>query len=271
MMKKWYYNRAIVVLGAAIWGWGGVSGVFASDNSATVLPAEGNVVCADYASNSVILSMDTRSPDESGELTGPENPADADSTGESVFYSITGGTTLSFSDSTTPIDYAVIKSGRDVSVAMYPSGGVTSDGNLTVTVDGEDQVISAFSLCYALGNEAPPPPSATVTKSCDLDAILDATGIQCPTDGSRALVCNFELDDPFFGTIDGSDICCVCNSDSLEECDPGAVAGEPNACPTPKGVIDPTARPTEVTTFIELNNDPYYCITRSGRRFCYPY
>jgi hypothetical protein len=221
------------MMGAAVWILCSASGVFASDNSATVLPAEGNVVCADYSSNRIILSMDTRSADPSGVLSGPENPADADATGESASYTITDGTTLSFSDSTTPIDYVVIKSGRDVSVAMYPSGGVTSDGNLTVTVDGMDETISAFSLCYGLGNEAPPPPPLAETKSCDFDAVLDETGIQCEAFGSRALVCNFEL--------------------------------EPNACPD-HSVID-----VEVPTLIELNNDPYYCLTRGGTRTCYPY
>jgi len=257
------------MLSAVVLALGNVPGVFASDNSATVLPAEGNVVCADYAATSIILSMDTRSPDASGTLTGEENPADGDTTGESVSYTITNGTSLSFSDSTTPIDYAVVKSGRDVSVAMYPSGGVTSDANITVSAGGVDQDISAFSLCYALGNVAAPtpPPVPKVTKSCDIDAVLDATGIQCPADGSRALVCNFELDDPFFGTADGSDTCCVCNNAALTECDATVPSGEPNACPD--GGAGKAG--TEVTTYIEINNDPYYCLTWGGRRTCYPY
>jgi len=267
MNKNRVYHRSVAVLGAAVWVLGSAPSVFASDNSSTVLPAEGNVVCNDYAANDVILSMDTRSPDASGQLTGPENPADADASGESASYTITDGTTLSFSDSTTPIDYVVIKSGRDVSVAMYPSGGVTDDGNLTVTVDGMDETISAFSLCYGLGNEAPPPPPPLTTKSCDLDSVLDATGIECPADGSRALVCNFELDDPFFGTADGSDTCCVCNNAALPECDPGVPAGEPNACPDSVG----SKVGVEVPTLIELNNDPYYCFTVRGSRVCYPY
>jgi hypothetical protein len=265
MNKNRVYHRSAAMMGAAVWILCSASGVFASDNSATVLPAEGNVVCADYSSNRIILSMDTRSADPSGVLSGPENPADADATGESASYTITDGTTLSFSDSTTPIDYVVIKSGRDVSVAMYPSGGVTSDGNLTVTVDGMDETISAFSLCYGLGNEAPPPPPLAETKSCDFDAVLDETGIQCEAFGSRAVVCNFELDKPFFGTADGSDTCCVCNNVALEECDSSLPSGEPNACPD-HSVID-----VEVPTLIELNNDPYYCLTRGGTRTCYPY
>jgi len=272
MNKNRVYHKSVAVLGAAVWALGSAPGVFASDNSATVIPAEGNVVCADYAANDVILSMGTKAGLVNyGELNGPENPRDADTSGESVSYRITDGRILSFSDSMMPIDYVVVKSGRDVSVAMYPSGGVTSDANLTVTVDGIDKTISKFSLCYGLGNEAPPPPPPLTTKSCDLDAILDATGVKCPTDGSRALVCNFELDDPFYGTADGSDTCCVCNNDALPECDPGAVAGDPEACTIPKGTVDPTLLPAEVTTRIEINNDPYYCLTRAGSRICFRY
>jgi hypothetical protein len=267
MKIKKCYCRTIALVSATVLALGNVSGAFASDNSATLLPAEGNVVCADYAANSIILSMDSRSPDPSGTLTGDENPADGDTTGESVAYTISNGTSLSFSNSTTPIDYAVLKSGRDVTVAMYPSGGVTEDANLTVSVGGQDQDISAFSLCYGLGNIAPPPPAPQVTKSCDIDAVLDATGIQCPSDGSRALVCNLELDKPFFGTADGSDTCCVCNNAALTECDTTVPAGEPNACPDAVG----SKTGTEVTTHIEINNDPYYCLTWGGRRTCYPY
>ena len=266
MNKNRVYHRSAAMMGAAVWILCSASSVFASDNSATVLPAEGNVVCADYSSNKVILSMDTRSADPSGTVTGPENPEDADATGESASYTITDGTTLSFSDSTTPVDYVVLKSGRDVSIAMYPSGGVTSDGNLTVTVDGKDETISAFSLCYGLGNEAAPPPPPATTKSCDLDAILDATGIECPADGSRARVCNFELDEPFFGTADGSDTCCVCNNAALVECDASVPSGEPNACPDSVG----SKIGIEGPTLIELNNDPYYCLSRAGYWTCFP-
>lgn len=273
MYKNKYFYRTFAVLCIAGWFTGGASGVMASDNSVTVLPAEGNVVCDDYASNKIILSMDAKALESaSGEITGPENPADPDMEGESVAYALSDGATrLSFSNSTTPIDYAVLKSGGDVSIAIYESGGVTDDANLTVTVDEVDKRITAFSLCYGLGNEAPPPPPPLVTKSCNLDAVLDATGIQCPADGSRTLVCNLELDDPLYGAADGSDTCCVCNADALPECDANAAAGEPNACTIPKGTVDPTLPASEVTTRIEINNDPYYCLTVGGTRTCYKY
>jgi hypothetical protein len=248
---------------------------YASDKSATVFPAEGNKQCVDYAANSTILQMGTTSPLVTGTLSGAENPRDADATGESVAYTVTGGKVVGFSAATTPIDYALLKSGKYISVIIYPSGGVTSDDNMRLTVASVDQPITAISLCYGLGNVVapppPPPPLATI-KSCNVDAFLDATGVSCPTNGQRTLVCNFELDKSFYGLKDGSDTCCVCNSGTaggtLTECDPSVPSGSPNACPDP---ASSSKTPTEVTTHIELNNDPYYCTTVSGIRKCYSY
>ena len=103
-------------------------------------------------------------------------------------------------------------------------------------------------------------------KSCNVSSFLDGAGITCPTSG-RSLVCNVELDKPFFGMNDGSDTCCVCNNAALTECNPNVPAGEPNACP--KATVG--TNPVEVTTYIELNNDPYYCTTIGGKRTCFPY
>lgn len=248
---------------------------FASDHSATVFPAEGNKQCSDYASNGTVMQMGTTSPVVAGTLSGAENPRDADTTGESVAYTVAGGTVAGFSGATTPIDYALLKSSRSISVIIYPSGGVTQDANMRLTVAGVDQPITAISLCYGLGNVVaapPPPPPLKTLKSCNLDAVLDNTGVSCPTNGDRTLVCNFELDKSFYGLKDGSDSCCVCNSAAnapLTECDPNVAAGEANACPNPASA---TKLPTEVTTHLELNNDPYYCTTvGSGPRICYSY
>lgn len=348
----------------------------ASDSSVTILPAEGNVQCNDYAANKIILSMDTRSAvyGVTVELTGPENPNDADNTGETVSYFITpDGTTLSFFDSTTPIDYAVLKSGQTVSVLMYEIGGIFGDSNMTIPGGIS---IDAFSLCYGLGNDplnqAPvldpignqsvtagqtltfdvtafdtdglpsggavtisitedplnPLPagagfvdngdgtasfswtttdtdvgsytvtftasdgdledSETITifvnpstPSCEVlgeVSTLDDTGIVCPDTG-RTLVCNIELDEPFYGLV-ASDSCCVCNNNSpLQECDADIPAGATNADGVPSCTLTPAEktalgdllRPAEVTTHIELNNDPYYCTTIGGRRTCYRY
>ncbi len=257
-----------LVTAALILGYASLSS--ASEKSVTVFPAEGNKQCSDYSANNMILQMGTTSPLVGGSLTGAENPRDADSTGESVSYGVAGGTVAGFSASTTPIDYALLKSGRSISVIIYPSGGVDSDSDMRLTVGGVDQPISAISLCYGLGNVAPPPPPPLplkTLKSCNISNILDATGVSCPTTG-RSLVCNFEIDKPFYGLNDNTDTCCVCNSDPLIECDPDAPAGEVNSC------LDPANKvlPTEVTTHIELNNDPYYCTTvGSGPRICYKY
>jgi len=244
---------------------------FASDKSATVFPAEGNKQCSDYASNSTVMQMSTSSPLVAGTLSGAENPRDADTTGESAAYTVSGGKVAGFSAATTPIDYAILKSSSKISVIIYPSGGVTSDANMRLTVANVDQTISSISLCYALGNlvaPPPPPPPLLTIKSCNIDAFLDATGVSCPTSGDRTLVCNFELDKSFYGLKNGSDSCCVCNSGTLTECDPDVAAGAPNACPDPAAY---GKTPTEVTTHIELNNDPYYCQTVSGKRTCYAY
>lgn len=241
----------------------------ASDKSVTVFPAEGNGVCSDYSSNNLILQMGTGSPLVSGTVYGVENPRDADTSGESAAYAIAGKTVASFSASTTPIDYAILKSSRNISLIIYPAGGVTSDANMSLVVAGVPQTISAINLCYGLGNVAPTPPPVVLKtlKSCNTSSTLDTTGVACGGT-ARSLVCNFELDKSFYGLKDGSDSCCVCNSAALTECDPNVPAGEPNACTSTSA----KALPTEVTTHLELNNDPYYCTTvGSGPRICYAY
>lgn len=258
-----YRKFVVVTVGTAVIALSVVSGAFASDNSATVLPAEGNVQCSDYAANSVIISMGTNAVATSGSVAGPENPVDANTTGESASYTVTGGTKLSFS-STTPVDYAVLKSSRSVAVLMYPSGGVTSDANMSIA---NNPAISAFSLCYGLSNLPPPPPPPQTLKSCNTNPTLDATGVACPASGERTLVCNFQLDKDFYGLVDGTDTCCVCNASALIECDASKVAGEPGACVETTG----SKVGAEVTTTIQLNNDPYVCTSSSGKTTCFKY
>jgi hypothetical protein len=246
----------------------------ASSNSVTVFPAEGNKQCSDYSSNALVKQMGTGSPLASGVVSGAENPNDADSTGESASYAVAGGTVASFSAATTPIDYAILKSSRNVSVIIYPSGGVTSDEDMRLIVNNQSQNITAISLCYGLGNTAappPPPPALSTVPRCEdlfQGGGLDSVGITCPSNGERSIVFNLEVDKSFYNT-DGTEMACVCNSPTpLTECDPSVAAGEPNACPNP---LSPTKLPTEVTTHIELNNDPYYCTTVAGIRKCYSY
>lgn len=259
-----------LTIAAAIAFLGQGSLALASDNSATVFPAEGNKQCSDYAANSTILQMGTNSLQAAGTLTGAENPRDPDSTGETVSYQVANGTAVSFSASTTPIDYAILKSGRSISVIIYPSGGVTQDANMVLNVGGQDQPITGVSLCYGLGNAAPPPPPVSEIPRCeDLNmGEIDNVGIACPASGTRSLIFNFELDEAFYNTQD-TPIACVCNSTAgLSECDPSVPAGEPNACPDPNA---PGKRATEVSTLIELNNDPYVCTYVAGVPKCYRY
>lgn len=243
----------------------------ASDNSATVFPAEGNKQCSDYAANSTVLQMGTTSPLASGSLSGTENPRDADTTGEAVLYFVDGGKVVRFNQSTTPIDYAILKSSRSISVLIYPSGGVKEDANMRLTVNGVDQPITGISLCYGLGNTAPQPPviEPKTIKACGQSTLLDNTSVSCQVGGPRALVCNFELDKPFFGLADNTDTCCVCNSAALVQCDPSQPAGGPNSCLADTATA--TKAGAEVPVIIELNNDPYYVSCVSGICTYYKY
>lgn len=255
-----YLRKLLGVVSVAALVLGAASQSVASDNSTVVLPAEGNVRCNDYAANDVILSMDTSSPTASGTVQGPDDPADADSDPESATYAISGGTTLSFSNSSRPVDFAVLKSSREVAVIMYEAGGVSFDGNMTITRSGVDLPIDAFSLCYGLSASASP----RTTPVCD-DVYGAGYCAATAPGGERKLIYAFDLD------ADGGEFynteACVCNSAPLEECNPSVAAGNEGACPH-KDSANPAP---EVTTHIELNNDPYYCETIGGERNCYWY
>ena len=273
MMKNGLRRWLVGTLGVSLMvtaGW-----TFASDNSATIFPAEGNKTCSDYSSNKFILAMGASPSVGSYQVFGTENPRDqTGGTGESATYTLSSDRkTLSFSNASTHIDYVVLKSGTNVTVLIYPSGGVTGDGNMVIPSTTGNLTISSFNLCYGLGNAlvVPPPPPLSTTKSCNQSASLDENGVICPTNPTRGptLVCNIELDQPLFGMKDGSDTCCVCGLDPLTECDPNVPYGEPGACPTPPAGGTKTG--AEDTTTIEINKDPYYCQTVGGVRKCYPY
>lgn len=279
------YPRLHLIATALVLGHAGLS--YASNNAAVIFPAEGNKTCNDYAANSMIFQMGTTSPLAFGSLNGPENPKDADSIGESASYSVSGGTMVGFKSESTPIDFALLKSSRNIALIIYPSGGVTEDENMKLTVNGVDQTISAISLCYGLGNVAPPPPpepEPSIIPACeDLtnSSGFDGLQITCPTSGERSVIFNFELDGKPFYSASGTPLACVCNNydvnnkpQPLMECDPNVpylevdgVPVENNACPKPAG----SKSGVEVTTHIELNNDPYVCSTIGGKRTCYYY
>jgi PKD repeat protein len=185
----------------------------------------------------------------------PLNPLPVDAEFEFV-DNVNGTYTYSFSWLTT-----------DADVGSYTVTFTASDGDLedseTITIF----VNSATPSCEALG-----------TYDNTLEGTLDDTGVVCPDTG-RVLVCNIELDEPFYGLV-ASDSCCVCNNNSpLQECDADIPAGTTNAdgvpsctlTPAEKDALGDLLRPAEVTTHIELNNDPYYCTTIGGRRTCYRY
>lgn len=255
------------------------TGAIASEKSVTVFPAEGNKTCNDYASNKLVQSMSVNSPilGQTVTLSGSDLATDGDALPEYVTYQMSAnGKSLRFDPTpgptppktNTPIDYVVLKSGSTVSVVIYPAGGVTSDTNLSIPGPSNTSLtITAFSICYGLGNVAPTPPDPVkaMTPACTMSG-LDGQGILCSGTTHPVLLCSMELDQPFFGLKSG-DTCCVCNNAALTECDPSLAEGAEGACPGPtnEGVAK------EVTTTIEINKDPYYCTTVGGTKKCYKY
>jgi len=125
-------------------------------------------------------------------------------------------------------------------------------------------------------------------KSSEFDGLV----INCPTYGDgtfppRSVIFNFELDGQKFYNTLSTPLACVCNNydnngdgmpdkfdefnkpvpQPLKECNPEKVYPEEGACPQPVG--DKSG--AEVTTHVELNNDPYLCSTIGGKRTCYYY
>lgn len=144
------------------------------------------------------------------------------------------------------------------------SNGATSGNNLGyLKSNGSYQGVQGVSLCT---DNATPPVAETIPtcNSLNLAGGLDGVQIQCPLDTTRkSIVYNLEIGQPQF-SANGSPIACVCNGDALPQCDPSKKSGEPGACVAVKG----STTGTEVTTHIEINNDPYTCVTRAGRRTC---
>lgn len=230
----------------------------ASDKSTTVLLATGHKQCSDFSVDSIQLEGKALAQ---GKAHGERH---------SALYTIKDGTTLSFADATIPVDYALLRSEKTVAVLMYPAGGVTSDANMTVALDGKDRPITSFSLCHGKGNN---PPAPKILQSCNAIKTLGEVGISCPK-GHRTLVCGIELDEAFFGLKNGGNTCCVCGAEdrsagpaAYRQCDPDLPAGEKGACPK----ATKAKAPAEVPTLLELNNDPYYCVTVGGTRTCFAY
>jgi len=144
------------------------------------------------------------------------------------------------------------------------SGGATNGANLGYKKStGAYQNVQGVSLCT---DGTLPPPPKTIPNCADFSGI-DGVTITCPASGAKSIIYNFEVGKPFFNQ-NGTPMACVCNNGGapLFECNPNVPAGQTGACPTPTTKIG-----TEVTTHIEINNDPYVCTTVGGSRTCYYY
>jgi hypothetical protein len=243
-----------------------------SQNAVQVFPAEGNGVCKDYAANAIILEMGPGNPatNNTGRLTGPENPQDLDLTGESADYSYDPVTkVLNFTNSTTPVDFVLLKSGRQINVYLYPSGGVTEDFGLVLMDPNSDLDtggllgIERIVLCYGLEDLQPdnPPPSASFP-DCSLD-VFPNVGVDCQGAADGTVVSywdpNTNPNQPDFRQ-------CVCNTAGggvTVPCDPSGNSDILECF----GKDKPIALP-EAPIHVELFGDPVYCSTIGGTRTC---
>jgi hypothetical protein len=137
---------------------------------------------------------------------------------------------------------------------------------------GSYQGVQGVALCTD-GSTVPTPPAPKTIPNCGTTTGFDGLGISCPANGATSIIYNFEVGKPFFNTS-GTDMACVCGNGGqpLQQCDPNLPAGTPTqsgqlpACPA-----QPAPTGTEVTTHVEINNDPYVCSTIGGTRTCYYY
>lgn len=148
--------------------------------------------------------------------------------------------------------------------AYVYTGGATSGTNLGyLKSTGVYQGVQGVALC----TDGAPPPLSKTTPTCEalnLSGGIDGVLIQCPSDPTKkSVIFNLEIGKPFFGTTD-SPIACACNTGALSECDPGMKAGETGSCIAATGA----KVGNEVTTHIEINNNPHYCTTVAGVRTC---
>lgn len=133
-------------------------------------------------------------------------------------------------DSDLGVDVAVINGGsggKNNCSYIYDSDAFDGIGG-DLKSNGDVQNITGASFCsdgqQELAVVAEPLPLCGTLESGEP---LDNTGIQCGDD--RAIVCNFEVDEPSFGVDNGS--CCVCNITEVDQCLQGDLD-----CPIEDGV-----------------------------------
>lgn len=134
-------------------------------------------------------------------------------------------------DSDLGVDMAIINGGaqgKNNCSYMYDSDAFEGIGGDLKSNDEVQNITGAFFCSDGQLDEAPP--VAEELPQCGTQESgepLDNTGIQCGSD--RAIVCNFEVDEPSFGVNDGN--CCLCNISPVATC----LEGDPD-CPIEDGV-----------------------------------
>lgn len=179
--------------------------------------------------------------------------------------STNGDGSINWNSNGTRVTEALVSGTNGGNTCAYVyTGGATSGSNLGyLKSTGAYQGVQGVALCT---DGAPPPPTKTIPTCAQLNLSggVDGVMIQCPSDPTKkSIIYNLEIGKPFF-SANGSPLACVCNTDALPECDPAKKAGETGACITTLG----SKLGAEVTTHIEINNDPYTCVVRAGVRTC---
>lgn len=243
IMKKFSLNRLVAsTLGMSLVLLGGVAEVQALDNSsfrsADVWPAEGNVRCSDYFSNSVVKEASTTNlashadypdlePPVIGDgAVGPTNPLDPDQDpNEVVHFTLSDdGKVIESLTASTRINAVIVKAAKRVNVFVEPAGGVFADANIALD-DGEP--IAAVAFCYGVSYFE----SETLVDmpSCFADADGDGTPDNGDFDGCESgekFECDLNSNEITGVSVD----CCSCNEDGAHACDPSLPLNDPNAC-----------------------------------------
>lgn len=152
-------------------------------------------------------------------------------------------------------------SGGNTCEYVYSGGATNGQGVGFLKSNGTYQSVQGVEFCTSGASVAKTIPN------CATFSGIDGVTINCPANGAKSIIYNFEVGQPFY-SASGTSMACVCNNGGapLYECNPNVPSGQPGACPVPAAKTG-----VEVTTHIELNNDPYVCQTIGGSRTCFYY